>query len=248
MSYESIETFDQHTDDVILLKIISYDGRLVSLCLLATQTIREVKIQAISELLLPINSDVHYKLLKPSETMDELSETLSIRQSKLSDYGKSIRNCSWCIVSYIAEFYRILPDELLLLKCDNIEDVRRKNIQKGPSQEKIDKITVERVACGEKIQPIADVNEIMLRCDVISMTDNDDDKTLKSIHFQVQNDIRHLLVSLAKSSAFVIGASSFATQIIFMFKERLIRRNGNDLYRMESIPQLSVQEKLKKDG
>lgn len=53
-------------------------------------------------------------------------------------------------------------------------------------------------------------------------------------NLKVQSDIRQLLISLAKSSAFVIGVSQFAPQIIFMFKERLRRQNGNDLYRLDA--------------
>lgn len=93
VSYDSIEIFDQITDDVILLKIVSYDGRLVTLRLLTTTTIEEVKCQALTELVLPFDN-VHgtgvlnYKLLKPLETMLDLKESLSISQSKLSDYGK----------------------------------------------------------------------------------------------------------------------------------------------------------------
>lgn len=63
----------------------------------------------------------------------------------------------------------------------------------------------------------------------------------------MQNDIRQLLISLAKSSAFVIAAGPFATQIILMFKERLIRHNSNDWYQLESIPQFPVQKMLENE-
>lgn len=90
VSYESI---DQSAEDVISLKIISYDGRFVNLRSLATTTIEEVKWQAITELVLPINREhgtsvPDYRLLRPSETMLDLDESLSISQNKLSDYGK----------------------------------------------------------------------------------------------------------------------------------------------------------------
>lgn len=93
VSYDAIETFDQSTDNVISLTIVSYDGRLISLRLLATATIKDVKCKALTELVLPINNVqgtgvLNYKLLKPSENMLDLSESLSISQSELSDYGK----------------------------------------------------------------------------------------------------------------------------------------------------------------
>ncbi|XP_037033085.1 ubiquitin-associated domain-containing protein 1-like [Bradysia coprophila] len=116
-------------------------------------------------------------------------------------------------------------DELLLMKCRLTEENDNENrVQKGPSQLVIDKATVDRIQCGEKTESVGDVNEIMLRCDV-------------------KSDIRQILISLAKSSAFVIGASPYAAQIILMFKERLIRQN--DLYQLDSLPHCSVQKTLK---
>ncbi|KAG4071889.1 hypothetical protein HA402_006050 [Bradysia odoriphaga] len=94
-------------------------------------------------------------------------------------------------------------DELLLMKCrltDGNDNESR--VQKGPSQMVIDNATADRIQCGEKTESVGDVNEIMLRCDV-------------------KSDIRQILISLAKSSAFVIGAGPYAAQIILMFKERL---------------------------
>lgn len=95
VSYDSIETFDQGTDNVISLTIISYDGRLVSLRLLTTTTIKDVKRKALTELVLPFNNEqgtgvLSYKLLKPYENMFDLNESLPISQSELSDYGKRI--------------------------------------------------------------------------------------------------------------------------------------------------------------
>ncbi|KAJ6647276.1 Ubiquitin-associated domain-containing protein 1 [Pseudolycoriella hygida] len=191
----------------ILLKIISYDGRLVSLRLLPTTTIQEVKCQALTELGLPIDEDVQsFKLLKPSETTLELKEDLSI---------------SKCTLAH--------NDELLLMRRDNGKCVSNKYIQKGPSQSTIDELTVEGMQCGQKAESVIDVGEIMLHCDV-------------------QSDIRHLLISLAKSSAFVIGAGPYATQIILMFKERLIRRNSNDLFQLDAMSQFFVQEKQLSDN
>lgn len=93
VSYDSIEIFDQSTEDAILLNIISYDGRFVNLRLSTTTTIYEVKWQALTELGLPTNIEQstgvpNYKILKPSETMPDLDESLSITQNALSDYGK----------------------------------------------------------------------------------------------------------------------------------------------------------------
>lgn len=57
-------------------------------------------------------------------------------------------------------------DELLLMKCDLNENGRRRHLPKGPSQSVIDAFTNERIATGEKVQSIVDINEIVLRCDV----------------------------------------------------------------------------------
>lgn len=55
------------------------------------------------------------------------------------------------------------------MKYGNSEGAAGKRIQKAPSQSVIDKLTVERIPCGEKAQSVVDVNEIMLRCDVNSI-------------------------------------------------------------------------------
>lgn len=55
------------------------------------------------------------------------------------------------------------------MKSDNNVVAPRRRIQKGPTQNVIDKLTVERSACGEKAQSVVDVSEIMLRCDVNSI-------------------------------------------------------------------------------
>lgn len=99
MSYDSIEIFeneshhDRTNEDVILLKIICYDGRFVSLELLTTMTIEEVKCQALTELVLPISNEhgtcvLNYKLLKSTGVMLDLNESLSISENHLSDHGK----------------------------------------------------------------------------------------------------------------------------------------------------------------
>lgn len=62
--------------------------------------------------------------------------------------------------------YGLLTDELLLVKCDNNKVAPERRIQKGPAQNVIDKLTAERISCGERAQSVVDVNEIMLRCDV----------------------------------------------------------------------------------
>lgn len=88
VSYDSIEAVDQNTDDVVLLNILSYDGRLINLRLLATTTIKDVKYEALIKLNEQITDVLHYKLLKTSDSMLELNECMSISQSNLSDYGK----------------------------------------------------------------------------------------------------------------------------------------------------------------
>lgn len=55
------------------------------------------------------------------------------------------------------------------MKCGHNDGAPVRHIQKGPSQSVIDKLTVERIKCGEKAQSVVDVNEIMLRCDVNSI-------------------------------------------------------------------------------
>lgn len=94
VSYDSIELFDECPNDVVLLTIMSYDGRLLPLRVVKTTTIKEVKYRALTELILPMNDErgngaLNYKLLKPSQNMIDLNESLSISQSNLSDCGKS---------------------------------------------------------------------------------------------------------------------------------------------------------------
>lgn len=55
------------------------------------------------------------------------------------------------------------------MKCGPNDGAPGRLIQKGPSQNVIDKLTVDRIKCGEKAQSVVDVNEIMLRCDVNSI-------------------------------------------------------------------------------
>lgn len=40
----------------------------------------------------------------------------------------------------------------------------------------------------------------------------------------MQYDIRNIVISLANACAYVIGAGSYASRIIFMLKQRLIHR------------------------
>lgn len=91
-SYDSVEVFtDECPDDnVILLNVMTCDGKLVSLRLLSTATIKEVKRRAMAELVLSINDECRsadYKLLKSSENMLDLNDSLSISESKLSNCG-----------------------------------------------------------------------------------------------------------------------------------------------------------------
>lgn len=98
VSHDSIEIFeneshqDRVNEDTILLKIISYDGRFVSLRLLSTTTIGEVKDHALTEFRLSINNErdniLNYKLLKPTEGMLDLNDSSSISENNLSDHGK----------------------------------------------------------------------------------------------------------------------------------------------------------------
>lgn len=92
VSYDSIELCDENAD-VILLKIIGYDGRVAPLRLMSATTIQEVKCQALRELVPSINDQgtskvFDYKLLKPTASMLALNESLTISQSGLSDCGK----------------------------------------------------------------------------------------------------------------------------------------------------------------
>ncbi len=96
MSYDPIEIFNESPDDdAISLKIISYDGRPVTLRVVKKSTIEEIKFRALAELNLSVSNervghDLNYKLLKPSESMRELNESLSIEKNNLSDCGKRV--------------------------------------------------------------------------------------------------------------------------------------------------------------
>lgn len=79
----------------------------------------------------------------------------------------------------------------------------------APTQEDIESATAS-VACRKVTAPaIVNIDELVLQSDV-------------------QYDIRKILISLANSCAYVIGAGPYATRLISMLKQRLIRKKSQE--------------------
>lgn len=58
------------------------------------------------------------------------------------------------------------------MKCVKNEVIGR-HVETGPTQLVIDKLTAKTLSCGENVEPIVDINEIMSRCDVSFITRNE---------------------------------------------------------------------------
>lgn len=104
----------------------------------------------------------------------------------------------------------ITENEMILL------NVKRTNLSNnfetlhGPTEEEIENATKD-VKLVETVPPRVDINEIVLQSDL-------------------QFDVRKVLISLAQSSAYVIGAGPYASRLITMLRQRILnkKKHQND--------------------
>lgn len=97
----------------------------------------------------------------------------------------------------------------------------------GPTQENIEMATADVDAkAGMAIPAIVNIDELVLQSDVSDRRwfERHGGLLISFVPFQMQYDIRKIVISLANASAYVIGAGPYASRIIFMLKQRLIQR------------------------
>lgn len=92
---------------------------------------------------------------------------------------------------------------------DDDDDNNLSDIQNVPTQEDIEIASANVIQKKFIVPSIVNIDELVLQSDV-------------------QYDIRKLLISLANSCAYVIGAGPYATRLIFMLKQRLIRKKRQE--------------------
>lgn len=100
----------------------------------------------------------------------------------------------------------------------------------GPTQESIELATADIESQHFSIPAIVNIDELVLQSDVsddrpwITMPTYLTQLYFCSFYFQMQYDIRKIVISLANACAYVIGAGPYASRIIFMLKQRLMQK------------------------
>lgn len=201
------------------VRILCTTGAKTSLRVPLTLTGADVKFEAIQEFLQK-NQLPEFVRTRNCDTNNliELSQMFKlVRIQKIhSTYDETITLSASNIQNNETMLLLPLKYNNLLKSNRNNDDMWSVNdvdessdIQNAPTQHDIEIASANIVRKKFTVPTIVNIDELVLQSDV-------------------QYDIRKILISLANSCAYVIGAGPYATRLIFMLKQRLIRKKRQE--------------------
>lgn len=206
------------------VRILSQRGAIVVMHGQPTITVRDVKMEAIRKFILANKLPEMF-----SCDTDDLMEfakqyKLTHHNGLLIDDRQQVRN--------VQHFGGDGDEEWLLVQRKSTMSTARMagadaKTEAGPMQSDIDAATADIMQTTFPTPAVVNIDELVLQSDVTTRLCILFGSRLK-IHIiyilQVQYDIRKILISLANSCAYVIGSGPYASRIVLMLKQRLIRK------------------------
>lgn len=161
----------------------------------------------------------HYKLARISRLHEDFDEQSSLATANVQNNEEMLLVlCSTNASDYINTKDALATVSKQLTECpaakhchsdSEIDSDDEETDNELPTQSAIEVATKHLDASHQRGPNVVNIDELVLQSDV-------------------QNDIRKILISLAKCCAFVIGAGPYATRIITMLKQKLVQQKQQE--------------------